>query len=252
MCSSDLGRARVRALTPIPADWLLDEAEVRTLLRWEGERVESVEQLAYGALVLEESRGGGDAAAIADLLWEHARPVAHRVFPDHERAENLVHRVAFLRRRGHALPELDLDTLGRRGCDGARSFGDLGGVSLVSLGEQALGEQAALVERRAPEGLPLGNRKRAPVSWPADGEPYISSRMQDFFGLSDGPRIDGDYALVLHLLAPNQRPVQVTRDLAGFWDRHWLGIRKELMRRYPRHSWPEDPRTALPPEPRGR
>ena len=69
--------------------------------------------------------------------------------------------------------------------------------------------------------------------------------MQDFFGLSDGPRIAGDTPLVIRLLAPNQRPVQVTTDLAGFWARHYPALRKELMRRYPRHAWPEDPRTAV-------
>ncbi len=242
------GKARVRSLTPIPADWLLDGAEVRTTVRWVGERVEASEQLCYGALVLEESLGGGDADAVAALLWEHARPVAHRVFADHERAAALVRRVAFLRRLGHPYPALDLDVLGRAGCAGCRSFADLGGVSLVALATEQLGPDASRVDQLAPEGLPLGNRKRAPITYPEDGEPYISSRMQDFFGLVDGPRIANGQALVLHLLAPNQRPVQVTRDLAGFWDRHWPGIRKELMRRYPRHAWPEDPRRPVEEE----
>ena len=53
-------------------------------------------------------------------------------------------------------------------------------------------------------------------------------------------------------LAPNQRAVQVTTDLAGFWERHYPAIRKELMRKYPRHAWPEDPRHASPPPPSGR
>ena len=56
--------------------------------------------------------------------------------------------------------------------------------------------------------------------------------------------------LTLHLLAPNQRAMQVTTDLSGFWERHYPSIRRELMRRYPRHPWPEDGRTATPPEPR--
>jgi ATP-dependent helicase HrpB len=54
----------------------------------------------------------------------------------------------------------------------------------------------------------------------------------------------------LHLLAPNQRAVQVTTDLAGFWQKHYPDLRRELMRRYPRHAWPEDPLTAAPPKPR--
>lgn len=81
--------------------------------------------------------------------------------------------------------------------------------------------------------------------------PWIESRLQDFFGLLKGPAI-GKAPLVLHLLAPNMRAVQVTTDLSGFWDRHYPAIRKELMRQYPKHAWPEDPRTATPPAPRGR
>ena len=62
----------------------------------------------------------------------------------------------------------------------------------------------------------------------------------------------GRVPVVLHLLAPNRRAVQVTTDLAGFWERHYPALRRELMRRYPRHDWPEDPLAARPPPPRGR
>ena len=66
--------------------------------------------------------------------------------------------------------------------------------------------------------------------------------MQDFFGMRDGPRVaGGNVPVVLHLLAPSNRPVQVTSDLAGFWERHYPRIRRELSRRHPRHKWPEDP-----------
>jgi ATP-dependent helicase HrpB len=83
--------------------------------------------------------------------------------------------------------------------------------------------------------------------------PWIESRLQDFFGMAEGPRLAGGRVpLVLHLLAPNQRAVQVTSDLAGFWERHYPALRRELMRRYPRHAWPEDPLRAQPPAPRGR
>ncbi|HEY3595562.1 MAG TPA: ATP-dependent helicase C-terminal domain-containing protein, partial [Polyangiaceae bacterium] len=85
----------------------------------------------------------------------------------------------------------------------------------------------------------------------ADRPPWIESRLQDFFGMPEGPRLcRGKLPLTLHLLAPNMRAVQVTTDLSGFWLRHYPGIRRELMRRYPRHSWPEDGRTATPPEPK--
>jgi ATP-dependent helicase HrpB len=72
--------------------------------------------------------------------------------------------------------------------------------------------------------------------------------MQDFFGTADTPRIGGGrLPLTLHLLAPNKRPVQVTRDLASFWQTAYPTLRRELSRHYPRHYWPEDPLQAEPP-----
>jgi ATP-dependent helicase HrpB len=110
----------------------------------------------------------------------------------------------------------------------------------VALTRQQL--HGADVDRLAPERLWIGgNRKGAPVDYPEEGDPYISARLQDFFGMADGPRIADGRPLVLHLLAPNHRPVQVTTDLRGFWERHYPSVRRELMRRYPRHAWPEDP-----------
>ena len=85
--------------------------------------------------------------------------------------------------------------------------------------------------------------------------PWLESRLQDFFGMKQGPRVcRGKVALTLHLLSPNGRAQQVTSDLAGFWQRHYPAVRKELMRRYPRHPWPEDGATASPPvwNPRGK
>ena len=89
------------------------------------------------------------------------------------------------------------------------------------------------------------------VNYQADRPPWIESRLQDFFGLAQGPAVAGGaLPLTLQLLAPNLRAVQVTTDLAGFWERHYPALRRELMRRYPRHAWPEDPRHAAPPPPR--
>jgi len=83
--------------------------------------------------------------------------------------------------------------------------------------------------------------------------PWIESRLQDFFGMKEGPRVAGGRVpLTLHLLAPNQRAVQVTSDLAGFWERHYPSVRKELSRRYPRHAWPEDGRRAPEKKPPSR
>lgn len=248
-----VGRAtRVRLCTPIPEDWLLDGATVHTEVRWVNDHVEVREQLRYGELVLDESPAAGDPEAVAALLAEHALPVAHRLFPDADRGLALVQRVDWLRRVGEPLPDLGWEPLVRAACAGASSFAELGRRSLLDAARQGpLGPVLDVVDRLAPEAIPLGNRRRAPVTYPPDQEPYLASRMQDFFGLADGPRLAGGRPLVLHLLAPSGRPVQVTSDLAGFWVRHYPAIRKELMRRYPRHYWPEDPLNAEPPPPRG-
>jgi ATP-dependent helicase HrpB len=77
--------------------------------------------------------------------------------------------------------------------------------------------------------------------------PVLATRMQDLFGAADGPRVGGGKVpVVLELLGPNGRPVQVTTDLKGFWARTYPAVRRELCRKYPRHSWPEDPTTAEP------
>ena len=111
-------------------------------------------------------------------------------------------------------------------------------------------EQLALLERLAPEHVTLAHGRRLEVNYEADRPPWVQSRLQDFFGLRTGPELSGE-PLVLHLLAPNQRAVQVTQDLAGFWQRHYPELRRQLMRRYPRHAWPEDPLSAKPPAPTG-
>jgi ATP-dependent helicase HrpB len=233
---ADAGRVGTRLLarmaSPVPEGWLLDRAAVATELRWAGTRVEVAEELRFGALVLESGPGTGDAEAVSSLLFEHALPVAHRVFADHDRAASLVRRAAWI-----GGPGFDLTDLVREACAGRRSLDQLGEVSLVSLGKARL--PGIDLDRLAPEHVALPGRPKAPVRWDGDA-PYVESRLQDFFGLAEAPRVGGR-PLLCHLLAPNHRPVQITSDLGGFWTRHYPGIRRELMRRYPRHAWPEEP-----------
>ena len=90
--------------------------------------------------------------------------------------------------------------------------------------------------------MTLARGRNVRVEYEPGKPPHIESRLQDFFGMTETPKVgEGKVPLVLHLLAPNQRAVQVTSDLSGFWQRHYPQIRKELARRYPRHAWPEDP-----------
>jgi ATP-dependent helicase HrpB len=92
---------------------------------------------------------------------------------------------------------------------------------------------------------PTGNRHA--IDYESDGAPVLAIRVQELFGLKQHPAIGGGRVpLTLHLLSPAHRPIQITRDLPGFWRGSWREVRSEMKGRYPRHVWPEDPETAVP------
>ena len=93
--------------------------------------------------------------------------------------------------------------------------------------------------------MPSGRDR--PLTYRDDGSVVAAVKLQELFGLADSPRIGAQQVPVtFELLAPNGRPVQVTRDLKSFWSRGYLDVRKELRGRYPKHPWPDDPWTATP------
>jgi ATP-dependent helicase HrpB len=127
----------------------------------------------------------------------------------------------------------------------------LDALSTQQLGE-ALGAKLDYAQRRAvdelaPEALavPSGNSRR--LQYEPGKPPVLAVKLQELFGLADTPRIaKGRVPVVLHLLSPAQRPIQVTQDLRGFWERTYPEVKKELKGRYPRHPWPDDPWNAKP------
>src|SRR5207237_10713412 len=124
--------------------------------------------------------------------------------------------------------------------------GDLAAALISRMGPDAGGKLARL----APETVTLSSGRKVRVEYAPGQPPAVRSRLQDFFGSARGPSIcAGRVPLVLHLLAPTGPAQQVTTDLEGFWTRHYPAVRRELMRRYPRHPWPEHRRTPAPPAP---
>lgn len=96
--------------------------------------------------------------------------------------------------------------------------------------------------KQIPERIRFPNGKSALLQWSEERGPYIESRIQDFFGLKETPKIfNNEIPLTLVMLGPNYRPVQITKDLNYFWKNSYKEIRKELKARYPKHNWPEDP-----------
>lgn len=257
------GGVVVRLASAVEAEWLLDVApeqlgEADELVWNEGaRRVERVTRLTYGALTLEETRQPAPPSEEASrLLAERALDAGLGRFVDEAKLAAWRCRVDTVRAGfpQAGFPVVDgpfLEAALADACRGSKSFADLEEADLLAVLQARLTPpQAALLVRETPERITLPGGRAVKVNYEPGKPPWIESRLQDFFGMLKGPAV-GACPLVLHLLAPNMRAVQVTTDLAGFWDRHYPAIRKELMRQYPRHAWPEDPRTASPPVPRG-
>ncbi|MDH5337821.1 MAG: ATP-dependent helicase HrpB [Nitrospira sp.] len=108
-------------------------------------------------------------------------------------------------------------------------------------------EQLRRLDRLAPTHITVPSGSRLPVDYEQAESPVLEVRLQEMFGCKDTPCIaGGKIPLMLHLLSPAKRPVQVTQDLRGFWKRAYHDVRKELRGRYPKHHWPEDPLNAVP------
>jgi ATP-dependent helicase HrpB len=257
------GGVVLKSVSAIEPEWLIDlyaEALVESVdLEWNSslERVDAISRLRYGAVILDESATtNADPSLVSQRLFEEVRKVGPRAFCDPEALDALLARATFAAKffpeTGAKSPDAQtVEHALRSLCESRRSFDDLREASFLSTLAGELGINHRLTAL-APESLTLPGGRKVKVHYEPEKPPWVESRLQDFFGMANGPTLGGRVPLVLHLLAPNQRAVQVTTDLAGFWDRHYPSIRKELMRQYPRHSWPENPRTASPPVPGAR
>jgi ATP-dependent helicase HrpB len=164
-------------------------------------------------------------------------------------------RVMFLRRaEGEAWPDLSDEVLGAAPgwlapfLVGKTKLDEIGADDLASALEAALPwDLARRLPQEAPTHFQAPTGTAAPIDYEAEGGPAIALRVQELFGLSEHPALAGGrIPLTLHLLSPANRPIQITRDLPGFWRGSWAAVRSDLRGRYPRHFWPEDPAAAAP------
>ncbi len=242
----------VRAASAIEPEWLLDlfsealREERQVVWNEAGERVEVVSRLRYDELILEESRGAvtpADGESAAAVLFRAAQQRGAAAFVDGDALARWLARARFVAatfpEAGMSIPEPD-EAL-REMCRDATSFAELRQRGLLSALRARAGHEK-LVADMAPDRLTLRAGRGVTVHYEPDRPPWIESRLQDFFGMTRSPAVGGGRVpVVVHLLAPNGRAVQVTSDLGGFWTKHYPAVRKELMRRYPKHKWPEDP-----------
>jgi ATP-dependent helicase HrpB len=128
--------------------------------------------------------------------------------------------------------------------DAARKNDDLKRINLSEAIKSILSwEQQQQLEKLAPEKIPVPSGSTISIAYFENGDaPVLSVRLQEVFGMADTPKLnDGKIPIVMHLLSPGFKPVQVTRDLKSFWDNTYFEVKKELQRRYPKHAWPDEP-----------
>ena len=245
------GTSVIRRFAEIPG--LLSE---RRRLDWDADRddlVETVERrlgsLRLGTTTSRPESGPDTTSALLDRVT--ATGLA--VLPWDGGALRLRERVGFLRaRRGEPWPDWSREGL-IAGLDewlapyltGATSRADLEALDLTMLLRAMLPwPEGADLDQLAPEALTTPAGTSALITY-TDARPVCAVRVQDLFGLATHPVVDGE-PLVLELLSPADRPVQVTADLPGFWAGSWSQVRSEMAGRYPKHHWPEDPASAPP------
>ncbi len=137
------------------------------------------------------------------------------------------------------IKEEDRHALIEQICHGAIGYKDIKDKPVKPVVKSWLSPaQQEILDKHAPERSPLGNGRTPKVNYEAGAPPHIALRIQELFGVNSTPRIAlGKVSVLVHILAPNMRPVQITQDLAGFWRDHYPRVKQELQRKYPKHEW---------------
>ncbi len=207
-----------------------------------------------GELVL-ESRKIQDAVTSELLLSVWKNYIYEKgllILPWSEEAENFRKRSEFLRLQGEDLPSLDMDDLSSNlewilpFVGSIRKVSDLKKLDLLSILRSLYSYQKLqLLEKEAPERWEVPSGSKIKLDY-GEREVILSVKIQELFGLLETPKIArGKFPLTLELLSPSKRPIQITKDLAGFWDRTYIEVKKELAGRYPKHPWPDNPKEAI-------
>ncbi|MFO0954264.1 MAG: ATP-dependent helicase C-terminal domain-containing protein [Isosphaeraceae bacterium] len=250
--------ARVRHASALRVVWLQelfpDRVRSERSVRYDAERGKAVgvSSLSYEDLLLKEDQNARvEPAEASAVLAETLRDEAPALVRADEAAAAWLARLELLR---SAMPEAGLPALDDQAlaevvadaCVGRRSRDEVTRTSLIPfLRSRLTHAQARLLDEQAPETLAVPSGSRIRLTYEPGRPPVLAVRLQELFGLAETPRVAaGRVPVLLHLLGPNYRPVQVTDDLRSFWATTYFQVRKDLRARYPRHSWPDDPTSA--------
>jgi ATP-dependent helicase HrpB len=237
---------------------LADQIEQRISLVWDKQRDDLIERVEtrLGGMLLDErtyTPPPGEATVAALLDRVRTSRLAALQWPD--RTTALRHRVAFLRCEfGDAWPDWSDKALLASLDDWLAPFLQhaTGAADLARLDTEMLltatfdWDTSSRLAALAPTSFDTPSGRTARIDYERD-VPTASVRVQDLFGMKTHPSVgDGRVAIALELLSPADRPVQITRDLPGFWAGTWADVRKDMAGRYPKHQWPADPANATP------
>ena len=248
--------ALVRRASAVDRSWLPQarmHTEERAAFDAGTGSVRGTRQVRFDDLVLEEVAIQVDRGPLVEqaLVEAASNDLAGALDLEGEGVADLRTRVACLRawRPELDLPTLDDDVLRELLPDlvrERRSFAELKKAPLLDLMRgRFTWEQLQTLDREAPERIEVPSGSRIRLRYEEGKAPVLAARIQEVFGLLETPTVAGGRVKVLmHLLAPNHRPQQITDDMPSFWANTYQGVRAELRRRYPKHAWPEDPYTA--------
>lgn len=228
-------------------------------LRWNNERgaVEAFDERRFGAIVIERRSVAVNTADALPALLAAVRGRGIDALPWSEPGRRLRSRMQALRRWMPQLGLADvsdealLDNLDYWLAPCLHGKHRLDALSATELSHALTAlmdhKQRCALDAHAPEALRVPSGQHRQLDYEQGETPVLAVKLQELFGLADTPRVgDGRIPVTLHLLSPAGRPIQVTQDLKGFWERTYPEVRKELKGRYPRHPWPDDPWTATP------
>lgn len=262
--AGQIGDARIHAAAPLTEDIIrelfAERLEKRRKVSWDQglRRVTVREELCFARLTLESRVASPTKEDLKNALLEViSSSSCVLTFPDDDAAAQLRARVELMRK---LLPDDSWPDLADAALvagvhewlplliDSLESLQAVSAVTLEKVYKIVVGrKRLALLQELLPESYTLPSGRKAKISYVDGGEPFLSARLQDLFGVAKTPSIAaGRVQLLVHLLSPAGRPLQVTKDLAGFWNGSYQSVKKEMKGRYPRHNWPDDPWAAPP------
>jgi len=253
-----------RMFLAAPVEWqelepfFAEQMQVETQVAWDraAQAVRARKRVRLGALVIQDvPLPNPDPDETVRALLSGITQEGLKLLPWNKTARQLQQRLQFMHRHEAGWPDRSDEALLATMTEwlaphlyGLRSASDLQQLRLADILTASLTwEQRRELDAHAPTHLEVPSGSRIPVDYSNPDMPVLAVRLQELFGWKETPRIAGGRVpLTLHLLSPAHRPVQVTQDLASFWQNAYFEVKKDLKGRYPKHYWPDDPLRALP------